>query len=339
MTQPLLYLIVFFLLTGAVVTLVYLKNKGLIGKNRKSLEKTRIEDILKQLYHVEKSGRKANISELSNALRIRMVKMLPLVEHMSVRGLIQIDGSEIKLTEGGLDYALKIVRVHRLYEKYLSERTGFDKVEWHDRAERMEHQFTVGETEELARTLGFPRFDPHGDPIPTAQGEVIEINSLALSSVSAGFIGKIVHIEDEPEVIYRQIIAKDLHVGSQIKILESADNLLRFYSEGKEYELTPIVAANINVVALSEQEIFEENSERLSKLRKGESAKVIGISKECRGPARRRLLDLGFIPGTEIIAEMVSPMENPKAYLLRNTLIALRDDQAEYVLVEKLTHG
>jgi DtxR family Mn-dependent transcriptional regulator len=335
MSEQIIYLLVFFLIVITGALLWSLGTKGLLTGNTLKKTKTQVEDILKLLYHVNESGKSAGISELSNALRIKTSRILFLVEHMSSLGLVEVIGPDLKLTESGVDYALRIIRVHRLYEKYLSERTGFDKLEWHQRAEKMEHQLSTSQTEELARKLGFPRFDPHGDPIPTAKGELVEVVSLPLSSFKEGVEGKIVHIEDEPEVIYRQIINKGLHVGSQLKVLRSDDRDIHFYSEGKEYSMSSLVAANINVVELTEEEIFEENSTRLADLKQGENAKVIGISKECRGPARRRLLDLGFIPGTELVAEMVSPMNNPKAFLLRNTLIALRDDQAEFVLVEK----
>jgi len=335
MSDPLTYLLSFFLVVGFIVLLWNLNRLEVFNKNSPKRIKTQMEDVLKLLYHVEDSGKTAGVSELSNALQIRDSRMMSLIERMSSRGLIEFAGSDLKLTAAGVDYALKIIRVHRLYEQYLSERTGFDKKDWHSKAEKMEHRLSAKETEELARNLGFPRFDPHGDPIPTSQGELVEVSSLPLSSASENYKGRIVHIEDEPEIIYRQIIGKGLHVGSQLKVLGSDDRTIRFFSEGKEYKMSTLVAANINVKELTKEEIFEENSTRLADLKQGENARVVGISKECRGPARRRLLDLGFIPGTELVAEMVSPMQNPKAYLLRNTLIALRDDQAEYVLVEK----
>jgi len=67
----------------------------------------------------------------------------------------------------------------------------------------------------------------------------------------------------------------------------------------------------------------------------GEKAKIIGISSEYRGAGRRRLLDLGFVPGTTVLPNFSSPMNNPKAYLIRDTVIALRNEQADLVLVKK----
>jgi DtxR family Mn-dependent transcriptional regulator len=299
-------------------------------------EKTLIEDILKQLYHVEYSGKKAGFNDMAGALKMKDEKLLMLIEKATALNLINFEKEILHLTPDGRYYALRIIRVHRLWEKYLSEKTGIDKLEWHHSAEKMEHNLTAEEVDSIDRELGSPRFDPHGDPIPTAQGEIANVVWKPLSAFPERVPARIVHIEDEPEVIYKQIIAKKLFIGSQLQVLSSLDTLVTIYSEGKEYSFTPIVAANISVVELNRQEVFEENSQRLSELAEGEPAKVLGISSECRGANRRRLLDLGFIPGTEIVPEFSSPMKDPKAYLVRNTLIALRDDQAELILIEKV---
>lgn len=76
---------------------------------------------------------------------------------------------------------------------------------------------------------------------------------------------------------------------------------------------------------------------RLSELTYGEEAEIVGIEESCKGEIRRRLLDLGFVRGTIITVQNVSPLSNPVAYSLRNTLIALRNEQAQCILIKKLT--
>ena len=334
MQDPVGALIIFFSFMLLAVALWRFSKLPLLLKNRKQAEKMLIEDILKQLYHVEYSGRNASLNDMAGAMKMKHEKLISLLEKTTDLNLISNNKGTLKLTSEGRAYALRIVRIHRLWEKYLSEKTGIDKLEWHGEAEKMEHILNEVETEQLDTELGNPRFDPHGDPIPTSQGEIVKIEWIPLSAFKVQTPAKIVHIEDEPEVIYRQI-AKKLYIDSQIKVLESNDNVVRVFSEGKTYELTPIVASNISVIELRKQEIFEEKAGRLSQLENGNKAKVLGISSECRGASRRRLLDLGFIPGTIIESEFASPMKDPKAYLIRNTLIALRNDQADLVLIEK----
>jgi len=335
MQDPVQALIIFTLITLVLVVIWRISKLPLFLKNKEQAQKMLIEDILKQLYHVEYSGRTASFNDMAGAMKIKDEKLFKLLEKAAELDLIIDDNGNLKLTPQGEAYALRIIRNHRLWEKYLSERTGIDQMEWHSRAEKMEHRLNATQTERLDTELGNPRFDPHGDPIPTSKGEIVNIEWKPISGFKSDTVARIVHIEDEPEVIYRQIVKK-LHIGSQIKILESTDHIVKVFSEGNTYEFTPIVASNISAVELKEQELFEENTERLSQLRDGAKAKILGISSECRGASRRRLLDLGFIPGTVIESEFSSPMSNPKAYLIRNTLIALRNDQADLVLIESI---
>ncbi len=301
----------------------------------KYIEKSITEDLLKQLYHVTSSRKTTDLRMLSGALKIPERKVLKIIELMTQKGLIQISDSHVTLTETGKNYALSIIRTHRLWEKYLSEKTGFDKSLWHDLAEAKEHQLTKEQVEELYEELGRPRFDPHGDPIPTALGEMISETGTSIVDIPEGTVAKIIHIEDEPRSIYRQIIKEKLHIGAHIKIIASEDYHVIFESEGHCIKLSTVVASNIQVVLLSSKEFYEKGKIRLSSLIEGEYATVLGISTECRGANRRRLLDLGFIKGTLLTLEYMGPNQNPRAYRLRNTLIALRNDQADLILIEK----
>jgi len=187
----------------------------------------------------------------------------------------------------------------------------------------------------LATQLGNPVYDPHGDPIPTISGKVAKIKGSALSTLAIDTVGKITHIEDEPHIIYKQIIAENIHIGSQIRVVENNKQRVIFYAEGEAYKLAPIVAANITVAILEKDEIQEEDVVRLSSLKTNETARVLGISKESRGDNRRRLLDLGFVKGTEISIDLVSPMKDPTAYVVKGTSIALRKNQASKILIKK----
>ncbi|REE83402.1 DtxR family Mn-dependent transcriptional regulator [Lutibacter oceani] len=337
MTNPVTSLIVF----GIVVVLLFLlfyPKSGFYWRIKTSFKndtKILIEDILKKLYHAEDNGNTLNSNDIINSLNSSPKKILETIAEMENKELISFENGDIKLNDLGMDYALRVIRVHRLWEKYLSEKTGFDKKDWHEIAEKMEHKLDSLQAKELAINLGNPRFDPHGDPIPTETGEVEPINGKPLPTFSEGTIGRIIHIEDEPEIIYKQILAEDLHIGSHIHIIENNEKRIIFHSEGEEFILAPIVANNITIFELQKEEISEENTFRLSKLKKNEHAKIIGISGECRGEIRRRLLDLGFVINTKIEVDLTSPMNNPRAYLVRDTSIAIRNEQAKFILIEK----
>lgn len=333
-------LLVFAALVFTTWLIIKLVTKRSVLDSKLHQQKTLTEDILKQLYHVEQSNRTATITDLSGALQVKRTKILPIVEATTASGLIQSTDEALHLTAIGREYALKIVRVHRLWEKYLAEKTGFQPSEWHYLAEKMEHKLNESDIDKLSTSLGNPMFDPHGDPIPSAEGEVSAVKWFPLPSYPINKPGKIVHIEDEPGVVYQQILAKRILIGSHIVVKKSSHSEIVISSEGENHYFSPIVAANINVAALSEEETFEENAVRLSSLASGEMAEVVAISQECRGANRRRLLDLGILPGTSIEVDLESPMRDPIAYRVRNTSIALRNSLADLILInKKLSHG
>jgi len=338
MTNPITLLVVF----GIVVLLLFLlfyPKRGIYWIVKRSFiydSKILIEDILKKLYHAEDNGNTLNSNDIISSLNTNPKKILETIAEMEAKELIRFENGDIKLNELGMEYALRIIRVHRLWEKYLSEKTGFAKKDWHEIAEKMEHKIDSVQAKELANNLGNPRFDPHGDPIPTENGEVEPINGKPLSTFTEGTVGRIIHIEDEPEIIYKQILAEDLHIGSHIHIIENNEKRIIFHSEGEKFVLAPIVANNITLSELQKEDVSEEAIFRLSNLKENEQAKIIGISRECRGEIRRRLLDLGFVINTKIQVDLTSPMKNPRAYLIRDTSIAIRNEQAKFILIEKI---
>ncbi|GBF19312.1 MULTISPECIES: metal-dependent transcriptional regulator [Arenibacter] len=335
--NPTIALAVFFALS-ILAYLLFRPNKGwfwLIRNNSVSNDKIVVEDVLKLLYHNENADKHLNINDIIRTLKYNDKIILECINKMSDHELISIQGDSVKLTKSGSDYALRIVRAHRLWEKFLAEKTGFKESEWHERAERMEHELTKVDADILSSQLGNPQFDPHGDPIPTNTGKIAKIKGIPVSELPIGTIGRIVHIKDKPEIIYKQILAENIHIGSVIRIMEKTPARIEFHSEGEAFVLAPIMAGNITVSVLEKDVVFEENLARLSILKENETAKIIGISKEIRGDSRRRLLDLGFVKGAEVKIDLLNPLGDPKAFLIKGTSIALRQNQASKILIQK----
>jgi DtxR family Mn-dependent transcriptional regulator len=231
-----------------------------------------------------------------------------------------------------------MVRIHRLWELYLADTTGLQESEWHTRADHLEHTVSETEISALSQELGNPLHDPHGDPIPTEDGELVTKETVPLPEAPLNRPLRIVHIEDEPTVVYKQIVAESLSPGTIVRVLEKDPQRIRLWAEGSERVLAPSLANNIGVVPVPKKHVADVerelvDSSRLNRLRPGERAKVVGISRACRGPERRRLMDLGFVPGTCVEVAMVSPSQDPTAYLVRGTLIALRREQAGWIQV------
>jgi DtxR family Mn-dependent transcriptional regulator len=335
--NPITALILFFAITSLLFFL-FRPTRGwfwILKMNLSGNKKTIIEDILKQLYHFENSGSRVDTKTLVQVLNFSNKSIIEAVKEMTINNLIYFDSEVLKLTDAGRDYALRIVRVHRLWERYLADKTGFKKEEWHDRAEMMEHQLTHEQAEQLAARLGNPKFDPHGDPIPTRTGKIAKVHGVELPLLPVNSVGRITHIEDEPEIIYKQILAENIHIGSFIKVIENNATRIVFLSEGEQFKLAPIVASNLTVALLEKEVVLEDNITRLSSLNADENAHIIGISKESRGESRRRLLDLGFVKGATVKIDLLNPLGEPNAYLIKGTSIALRKNQAAKILIKK----
>ena len=222
------------------------------------------------------------------------------------------------------------------WRRYFADETGLAEEEWHREAELREHTTSTEQAENLASHMGYPSFDPHGDPIPTEMGELPPKKGQPLSGFNVGDYARIVHIEDEPETIYAQLVAEGLYPGMQLNIIEKDGSKISFSADGEEIVLAPVVANNISAVLLENEQIIEDNSDSLSDLKAGQYGEVTAISKACRGTQRRRLMDLGIIPGTVVSAEFSSAGSNPMAYNVRGSLIALRSDQAIFIKIKRM---
>lgn len=339
MYNPLIALLIGILILG-FCALLFWPNGGLIGyiqKSRRMTNRILQEDALKHIHKAERYHQEPTLESLAGALNISTSKAANLVESMQEGGLVEIQGQTFTLTPESRDYALQIIRAHRLWERYLSDETGFAESEWHDQADRYEHDLSASETSNLASQLGNPTHDPHGDPIPAADGSMVMHGGAPLPSMSLDTHLRIVHIEDEPEVVYAQLVAEGLHPGMEISIIEKSPQRIRFWANGDEHLLAPLVAASISVTEIPREKPSEKQvGHPLGALEPGEKGEVIELSPRIRGAERRRMLDLGILPGTVIEAEMNSPIGDPTAYRIRGALIALRDDQANLIRIKHI---
>jgi len=310
---------------------------GLIARWRQARSRAarvRREDALKHVLKCEVNGERPTLNSVAGALHIRDGAAAELIADMERHGLISIGEGRIRLRQPGRELALHIVRAHRLWESHLAEETGVAEARWHKLAERKEHQLSPADTAALAARLGNPLHDPHGDTIPAVGADLPADTGEPFSSAPLDTPVLISHIEDEPEAVYRQIQALGLRPGMKACIFAKEDGCIRFWADGREHNLTPILANNLTYVPLvgtTREDLFDE--EFLSELQPGERARMLGLSSACRGAERRRLLDLGFVPGTLIEVELVSPVGDPTAYRVRGTVIALRREQARLIRI------
>ncbi len=305
----------------------------MIVRQRTPRRRILTEDALKHIYHCEYGKISCTINGLAGAMGEPQDTVAAVVSELTDRKYVIPRGQELTLTDQGREYALSVIRSHRLWERYLADETMVREVDWHKEAERQEHKLSSEEAESLSRRLGNPVFDPHGDPIPGPGGRIPHEIGRGLEQFREGDTVQIVHVEDEPPTVYAELLRLGLFPGMKVVVRERSDLQVVLDREGERIELTPVLAANLHVRKEGGR-TPKGPRKTLASLSLGDKGVVAELSPACRGLQRRRLMDLGIVPGTTIEAEMRSPGGDPTAYRIRGATIALRREHAELVLVE-----
>ena len=293
--------------------------------------RTRAEDALKHLFSEEYRGRHASFASLSGVLRLDDRRLMQLLGRMQQQGLVAATGQEFRLTAEGERVARQIVRAHRLLERYFADEARLPLREVHAAAERREHVLTPDQVDALDASLGYPRLDPHGDPIPGRDGQISPAGDTPVTAWPVQRLGRITHLEDEPPLAFAQILAEGLRVGQVVRILESTAERVVLSDGENEFRLAPAVAANVFLAPADGAR--NTGVLILADLQHGQPAQVVGLDSGCQGFSRRRLMDLGFTPGAYIEHALQTFAGDPRAYRVRGTMVALRQEQARQVLV------
>ena len=300
---------------------------------RRLRSRRRLEDALKHLFEAERRRHAPTLDSLAGALRLPRSEVAALVERMEANGLLKSLGGALELTPAGKELAFQIVRAHRLLETYLADEAGMPLREVHRTAERAEHELSAETIEALDARLGHPERDPHGDPIPHADGSISEEILTPLTDVESGQLVYVAHVEDEPDSVFRRIAALGLNPGDPLRVLDRGPERIVVEHGGRRHEIPPVVAANIHVRRAPVAPERPADAITLADLPTGVPAEVVGLDPRFRGLARRRLLDLGLTPGARVAAALENAFGDPRAYEVRGAKIALRRDQARMVWV------
>ncbi|MBA3497906.1 MAG: metal-dependent transcriptional regulator, partial [Gemmatimonadales bacterium] len=159
-------------------------------------------------------------SEIANLLALSAPSVTGMVKRLSEHGLLEhIPYRGVQLTAPGRRAALRMVRRHRLIEAYLVEFLGYSWDTVHEEAERLEHAVSDTMIDRMAGALGNPSVDPHGDPIPTAEGYIHELACIPLSDVPVGETVEISRVhESQPERL-RYIASLGLKPGVHVTVV------------------------------------------------------------------------------------------------------------------------
>jgi DtxR family Mn-dependent transcriptional regulator len=180
-----------------------------------------VEDYLKAVWQLTESGAIATTSDLAARMSVAPASVSGMVKRLAESGHLEHTPYKgVRLTVPGRLAALAVVRRHRVIETYLIRKLGYDLAGVHDEAERLEHAVSDELVERMAFALGQPRYDPHGAPIPTREGEVEPRPSLTLADVAAGERVTLREVSDDDPERLRYLESLGLVPAAALTVLE-----------------------------------------------------------------------------------------------------------------------
>ncbi|MFN7117930.1 MAG: metal-dependent transcriptional regulator [Saprospiraceae bacterium] len=210
------------------------------------------ENYLKAIFKiVERENRPANTNAISDEMNTKAASVTDMLKRLSDKELINYEKYKgVTLTDKGSVLATHLIRKHRLWEVFLVEKLAFSWDEVHDIAEQLEHIQAPELVERLDSFLGFPKFDPHGDPIPNAEGVFAFRKQAPLLELKTGEYGVVVGVQDHTVSFLQYLDRMGLTLGAEIEMVErfDYDESVKIILNGeKEQLLSKKVAQNLFV--------------------------------------------------------------------------------------------
>ncbi len=291
-----------------------------------------MEDALKKVYKLQRDGTAVETKALARAMGVSVEMAENLMTTLVAFSWAEGDTSAgIRLTTRGQERAQELIRIHRLWERYLVDREGMSLDAVHIEAHRREHETTPDEAEELDAELGHPAWDPHGDIIPDAGHQVPPPAGNPLVTYVPGDRLRILRVENEPPALLAQLVAMGLEPGVDVEVIERQPEHLRVRVNGDVLPLATTSAERVHAVPVPVLPV------PLGELPVGSRAIVVEV--RGGGKQQRRMLDMGLVPGAEVAAIRTAPMGDPVEYRVKGTAIAMRRTDADSILVEEMRHG
>jgi DtxR family transcriptional regulator, Mn-dependent transcriptional regulator len=210
-----------------------------------------VENYLKAVYHLEtREDERVKTKQIAQKLDISLPSVTSMLKSLGEEGLVDYRPYHgARLTDSGTKAALRVIRNHRLIEVFLVQTLGYSWDEVHDEAERLEHAVSEELVSRIDDFLGQPKFDPHGDPIPTAEGEVHRPEAMPLSDATPGSRYRVERVLDqEPEVLrYLDKIGLTLATIFEVREVLSFDGQMFLELDGADAAISRSLASRLLV--------------------------------------------------------------------------------------------
>ena len=198
------------------------------------------ENYLKALLKLgsENEGKDAaGINEMAAHLGVKPATATDMFKKLKEKKLVDYKKyGKISLTDSGRESAVNVVRKHRLWETFLFQKLNFTWDEVHEVAEQLEHIKSQKLVNKLEEFLDYPEFDPHGDPIPKANGKMVSVVKMALADLKPGDTCMVIAVKDTSNLFLKYLERLGINIGTEIKVIEmiSFDGSLLVSIQGQE---------------------------------------------------------------------------------------------------------
>ena len=177
------------------------------------------ENYIKNIYHLQQQAGCVTTNELAAVLHARPASITDMLKKLKTKKLLNYEPyKEFSLTQHGKKMALNIVRKHRLWEYFLVDKLQFGWDEVHEVAEELEHVTSKKLVEKLDAYLNYPRFDPHGDPIPDSNGKMSQQQQVNLASLEFNRPAEVSSVGNQSTELLELLKHKNIHIGTILEI-------------------------------------------------------------------------------------------------------------------------
>ncbi|MCK0144296.1 metal-dependent transcriptional regulator [Arenibacter sp. F26102] len=209
------------------------------------------ENYIKTIFHLGRKGtQEVATNAIAELMETKPSSVTDMIKKLSEKNLVNYKRYQgVSLTSLGTKTALGIIRKHRLWEVFLVEKLDFSWDEVHEVAEQLEHIKSDKLIDSLDRLLAFPKFDPHGDPIPDKNGGFKERDRDLLSEVPINTVGVCVGVKDSSATFLKFLDKNGIALGNQISVKEREefDGSLNIEIDGRNLQISHVIAANLYI--------------------------------------------------------------------------------------------
>ncbi|MFM7628615.1 MAG: metal-dependent transcriptional regulator [Algoriphagus sp.] len=211
------------------------------------------ENYLKAIYHLSDGGKKSvSTNDIAGEIQTKPASVSDMLRRLSDKNVIQYKKYYgLQITESGKQLALQTIRKHRLWEVFLVDILQFAWDEVHEVAEQLEHIQSPLLIQRLDAFLNYPKFDPHGDPIPDEYGDVRSRPRIPLNEMNIDQVGQIVAVKDSSAAFLRYLDKVGAYIGARIKVLDKVEfdgSVEILVDQKKTLFMSKDVASNILVL-------------------------------------------------------------------------------------------